>query len=268
MRGLAFFGLMLTAGWLLPVAGLMGQAAGGFGATVHYGSIFAHSEAVQNTRGAQPLGIELQYWRQRRDNAVYNTCRCYPRSGPLLFYTHFDSRILGSATGAGWLLEPNYRLAPNLHLQMRAAAGLLVANRPYDALTNATNQSYSTRLNAWLMYGLGVNWELTERLTLQVSGNFQHLSNGGVRQPNKGVNWPTASVGMLVQRESAAYFRGLRQPWQRGAQRPLTWEVGAFGVAKRVVSPSGIGTRYPVVGVWGLASRQVAHTNALAAGLE
>ena len=41
-------------------------------ARLHYGFIIAHSEAVQNTAGSHPMGIEVELFRQRVDTAVWD----------------------------------------------------------------------------------------------------------------------------------------------------------------------------------------------------
>ena len=31
---------------------------------------------------------------------------------------------------------------------------------------------------------------------LTASGNYNHISNGGLKQPNKGINYPTLALGL------------------------------------------------------------------------
>ncbi len=65
------------------------------GAGLQHGFIFAHSPAVENTKGAHPTGVELNVTWQRNDKAVWDLCRCYPRKGLLLTYYDYDTKILG-----------------------------------------------------------------------------------------------------------------------------------------------------------------------------
>ncbi|MGO8056267.1 hypothetical protein, partial [Rhizobium leguminosarum] len=51
------------------------------GLGLHHGFIFAHSPAVENTKGANPTGVELSFAWQRNNADSWNMCRCFPRNG-------------------------------------------------------------------------------------------------------------------------------------------------------------------------------------------
>src|SRR5262245_24988142 len=53
---------------------------------IYHGFIFAHSAAVENTKGAHPTGLEINIGWQRSDPLVWNICNCFPRKGLLLSY--------------------------------------------------------------------------------------------------------------------------------------------------------------------------------------
>jgi hypothetical protein len=44
----------------------------------------------------------------------------------------------------------------------------------------------------FLEVGLGLWIRVNDKWSINPSVNYQHISNGGMRQPNKGLNWPTA----------------------------------------------------------------------------
>ncbi len=78
----------------------------GLQARLHYGFIFAHSEAIQNTAGAHPRGIEFETIRQKADTSVWNICHCYPVKGWSLSYFDFNNRVLGRGLVGAYFLEP------------------------------------------------------------------------------------------------------------------------------------------------------------------
>ena len=49
------------------------------GVGLQHGFIFAHSRAVQNTKGANPTGIEIALGWQRNDTETWNLCNCFPK---------------------------------------------------------------------------------------------------------------------------------------------------------------------------------------------
>jgi hypothetical protein len=235
---------------------------------LHYGSVFAHSEEVQNTAGANPVGFEFAYTFQRRDKEVVDLCNCYPRKGIVASYFNFDNEILGRGLMAGWMLEPTYRLGEKLQLGIRGIAGLAWMSNPFDSVKNPGNQSYSTAISAWLVVGVNLSYPLSDKWRLQIGGNFEHTSNGGMRQPNKGVNFPTASMHFQYTPNPKPYYRGTRNNEKYWIGQPWRKDIALFGTAKRNVGAGGIGTREPVVGLMGLGSKQVGHINALTVGME
>ena len=65
------------------------------GLGVQHGFIFAHSQAVQNTKGSYPTGVEVILSWQRNDASIWELCNCFPRKGLLLAYYDYDNAILG-----------------------------------------------------------------------------------------------------------------------------------------------------------------------------
>ena len=65
------------------------------GLGIQYGSVFAHSPTVENTKGSRPSGIEMILSWQRNDRLIWNLCNCYPRKGLLLAYYNYDNQVLG-----------------------------------------------------------------------------------------------------------------------------------------------------------------------------
>jgi hypothetical protein len=244
------------------------QSVKEFGATFHYGSIFAHSEAVQNTAGSNPVGVELSYTWQRRDKGVVDLCNCFPRQGIVLSYFNFDTEILGRGYMAGWMLEPTYRLGNKLQLGIKGIAGLTYMTNPFDSVKNPTNQSYSTAISAYLLVGLNLSYPIGEKWRLQAGGNFGHTSNGGMRQPNKGVNFPTGSIGILYAPNPVDFYKGTRDNEKTWKGKPWRKDLQLFGTGKRSANQDGVGTRQPIAGLTVLGSKQVARTNALTVGME
>jgi hypothetical protein len=240
----------------------------GLAAGLHYGSIFAHSEAVQNTAGSHPWGIELQFMKQQVNRKAYNLCRCFPKQSLLASAYSLDNEVLGWSAMAAYLLEPSYRISDRFFFSMRGSFGLAYASDPYDPDKNPTNQSYSTTINAYLLYGIGLQWQLSQRMALQFTGNFQHISNGGLKQPNKGVNWPTMGIHLLRYNSPLDLYRGFRM--KDTSWRSLGWrkDLGLFGIAKRWIDENGESKRLPVVGMVAQIGKQVSGINQVNAGAE
>jgi hypothetical protein len=238
------------------------------GAGYQRGFILAHSEAVQNTKGANPIGIELILSWKRNDAAVWDLCNCYPRKGLLLTYHEYDNAILGHGFSAAYFLEPTYRLSNKLFFAFKAASGLSYLSNPFDSIKNPTNQSYSTNLSVYLMVGLGLWFQLNPHWWINGSINYQHMSNGGLRQPNKGINWPTAGFALSYQKTTRPFYTGIRMKEKFWKDYSLRWDASLFAIARRVLDANGNSRRLPLVGFNVQTSKQIGRINAMTLGFE
>lgn len=238
------------------------------GAGVQYGFIFAHTEEVQNTTGARPTGIEAIFSWQRNDSATFALCHCYPRQGLLLAYYDYDVDLLGKSGTAAYFLEPTYRIGDRVLFSFKGAAGLSYLNNPYDSLSNPGNQSYSTRVSAYLLVGVGVWVRLSEQWWLNPSLNYQHISNGGTRDPNKGINWPTAGLAVSYQPSSRPWYTGTRPTEKYWRKYSTRYDLIILGTMRRGYNEAGERKKYLLGGLALQAGRQVGRLSMLTLGTE
>lgn len=235
---------------------------------VQHGFIFAHSVDVQNTRGARPTGLETILSWQRNDSAIFSLCHCYPRQGLLLAYYDYDVDLLGKSGTAAYFLEPTYRISNRVLFSFKGAAGISYLSNPYDSIGNPGNQSYSTNLSGYLLVGIGAWVQLSEKWWLNPSVNYQHISNGGTRQPNKGINWPTTGIAVSYQPNSRPWYVGTRNTEKYWRNHSIRYDVASLGTIRRGYNESGSRERYLVGGVALQAGKQVGSLSMLTLGAE
>lgn len=238
------------------------------GIGVQHGFIFAHSEDVQNTRGARPTGIEgILSW-QRNDSASYALCHCYPRQGVLLAYYDYDVGLLGKSATAAYFLEPTYKIGNRVLFSFKGAAGLSYLSNPFDSIGNPGNQSYSTHASFYLLVGLGAWVQLSEHWWLNPGINYQHISNGGKRQPNKGINWPTAGITVSYQPTFRPFYTSSRTSEKYWRNYSTRYDVALLGTFRNGYNEAGDRQRFPLGGLALQAGRQVGNLSMLTVGAE
>jgi len=238
------------------------------GLGVQHGFIFAHTIEVQNTKGARPTGIEAILGWQRNDAATFDLCHCYPRQGLMLAYYDYDVELLGKSGTAAYFLEPTYRMSDRVFFSFKGSMGLSYLSNPFDSISNPGNQSYSTHLSVYLQVGVGAWVQLSDKWWLNPSINYQHISNGGSRQPNKGINWPTAGVAVSYQPVSRPWYTGTRTTANYRRDSPVRYNVSLLGTVRRGYDEAGDRERYAVAGLAFQAGRQVGTLSMLTLGAE
>ncbi|TAE66715.1 MAG: acyloxyacyl hydrolase [Bacteroidetes bacterium] len=167
------------------------------GTQFHYGSIFAHSEAVENTSGSRPFAFQADFIWQKISKKVWENCNCYPKTGFSLAYNNYNNQYLGQSFNFAYFLEPYFKLNARFNLSFRTSFGGAWLSNPYDVQTNPNNQSYSLPLSVYLAVGIGSHFKINSAWSIGLYGNYQHISNGGVKEPNKGINWVTSSLSVV-----------------------------------------------------------------------
>ncbi|NNE28549.1 MAG: acyloxyacyl hydrolase [Saprospiraceae bacterium] len=234
------------------------------GLRVHQGSVLIHSEDVRPIQNSFPTGLEFDLtWHKTTDQA-WNSCLCYPKLGVALTFWDYDNpEVLGKGITSMFYLEPVFGAFKKLSLSIRAGVGLSYQNKPYDEIKNPDNLSYSTRIAFPLQLGCATQWRLSENWFLSGAFLYNHFSNGGIREPNKGINWPTLSIGADYYLKSLNFHKKERSNWkQDGIQKriDLTFFMGykQIGSGPYFLSPG-----FEIKG-----SKQIARFNAITVGAE
>ena len=238
------------------------------GVGIQHGFIFAHSPTVENTKGSRPTGVEMIFSWQRNDATVWDVCNCFPRKGLLLSYFDYDNKVLGKSITAAFFLEPAYRLGKNTFFSFRTSAGLSYLTDPFDSIRRPNNRSYSTSMNVYLLVGLGVWFKVSDNWWLNPSVNYHHESNGGMKQPNSGINWPTAGLTLSFQKDTRPYYTGIRSKERAWRNNSIRWDFGIFGTLKRALDVDGSSLRLPLAGLSFQGAKQVGRINVLTIGTE
>jgi hypothetical protein len=86
-------------------------------------------------------------------------------------------------------------------------------------------------------------------------------------QPNKGINWPTASVSLSYYPKPVLFQTFPRAVWQN--EKVRRWDVGIFTAMKRIRGKSdGASARYFIAGATANFATQVGRINNLSAGID
>jgi hypothetical protein len=167
------------------------------GLKAHYGFIIPHSKWVEPVSHTNPWGIETDIcWHLRKKN-YWNYCFCYPRTGFSVYYINFDNpKMLGSTIAIYPFIEPYIRAEKPLNFSIRFGIGPSIMTKIYDSITNPNNLMYGSRLSFIALLNFSINYRIDNRVMVRLTGNYNHISNGGLKEPNYGINFPTLNAGL------------------------------------------------------------------------
>ncbi len=167
------------------------------GTRFNYGFIIAHTKAIEKAAASNPVGIQADLSWHFNSEKAYSHCNCLPRLGLSAYYWDYQNEaILGKAATILAFAEPFFNINRRVNFSIRPGIGLAYMTNPYDSINNPYNLAYSTHIGYSLLLNFTTYVMLTEQIIMNMSFNYNHISNGGVKVPNKGLNYPTLSLGL------------------------------------------------------------------------
>ena len=140
-------------------------------------------------------GLSLELSRLRYTQSAWSACNCYSQNGLSLMYFNFDDpEVLGSSVNLAVFAEPHFTYG-NFNLSLRAGLGVSLLTKVYHVESNPENIFFSRTMSGILLLQLTNRVWLNEHFGIRLSGAYHHISNGGSKQPNLGMNFPTISIG-------------------------------------------------------------------------
>lgn len=214
-----------------------------------------------------PLSAEIALSKQRIGNQAYEQCNCYPEAGYQATYIHFGSNILGDGFAVSRFIEPHYRIGRKVGFMVKGSIGAIYLSKPYDAVKNPANNSYSLHFNPYFNLGSGFSYAVGKHVSLTAAGFFHHTSNSGFKHPNRGINWFTAGLGLQysASNELPVLHRSHNRYWKH---QPIDIEAGIFVMPHQGYNDRlGIERNY-ILGTFVQGIKQVGRISGLVAGAE
>ena len=242
-----------------------------YGFRTDYGSTIVHTPAVKAIGGARPFGFGFEYSKQAKDSATYHLCSAFPRVGLQLQYFHYGTPILGNSWMASYFIQPVYRLNNTINFFYRATLGISYSDNPFDPSSkiDTLNENYSLRINPYLQVATGLGFRLSKHLSLDVSGTFDHISNGNWKRPNKGLNWVTSSLSLVYNPAGSLLPKYRRVHDRYWATRPWHYTFGLLYVNRQGYAGFTAGyQRLYAAGGFAEASKQIGRIHGFVAGIQ
>lgn len=229
---------VILAVWILFFcsAGLTGQSYSNsvlVNVKGHSGFIIAHAKDLRPVSQTLPWGIETEIAWQLQTEKVWQYTYSYPKVGFSFFYTNFNNpQVLGSSFAFYPFVEPILQAEKKWSYFMRFGAGPNFLNNVYDSIDNPTNTFYSSPVSFVVILGAGATVKIFDNVELKAGANFNHISNGGIKNPNRGINFPTIFAGIDYRIHSAPFVDYSKNENLDLTPRNRWWELTGLATAK------------------------------------
>ncbi|MCX7729083.1 MAG: acyloxyacyl hydrolase [Bacteroidia bacterium] len=179
---------------LLCFKTLLSQKLFEAGAALQGGFIIPHSRDVEYVRQSIPIGASVGLTFSS-DVKKWGICNCIPTHHFGYIFFDYDNNILGKGNIVYYRLNPYFQISSRMFWGFQGAMGIALLNKPYHPLTNPNNISYSMYFNGYLGIGSVFKFIVNKKFSFVLELNYHHISNGGLKEPNKGINWPVLGLG-------------------------------------------------------------------------
>jgi hypothetical protein len=232
-----------------------------------YGAIVVHSADVENTSGSRPFAIELEWSRRKKGSDAWDLCRCYPTTGAVLGYHNYDNNVLGIGIHGSYFVQYHFLQRARVSPAIRGSGGIAYNSRPHHIVKNPQNQSYSLPFNFSVQLSALLDIRLSDKWAMDLTLSFNHISNGGIRQPNKGINWSSLGAGLYYIPDFSPFTdRSHINPMRMNA-RKWFYRLALQGSGHTKVFNEER-EFFPVVGMEFLSGYFVSNLNSLTAGID
>ena len=216
-------------------------------ARFHYGFIIPHSRAIAEISNSNPRGMEADFSWHLMGERTWKYCYCYPRTGFSLNYFNFNfPEVLGHSVSVYPYIEPWIRPGSRVSISFRFGIGPAFVSKIYDPVTNPDNFFFSDYLSFIAMLNAAVNFRLSDQLSTRLAFNYNHISNGGLSEPNVGMNFPTLNAGLDYSFRPVSFPGRDKEMMQELYEDKCWFDVYILGTAKN--AEKGEDQRYPVIG--------------------
>jgi len=220
------------------------------------GYIVKNSHRVASLINNDVQMAQLDFSILKNTQRAWDYCHCYTKTGLSLSYVDFGKpNNLGHAINLIAFTEPYLSFSSKLQFTIRGGAGFSYLNRVYDKETNPLNIFYSTHLSFLLMLNANLYYTITPHVRVSLTGQYNHISNGGIKAPNWGINFPVLGLGVEVKPDHNVLAPRVKKPFTDRSPRLFIHAIGGLhtvnedaynSVKKLFVTGANVGVVKPV----------------------
>ncbi|MGF1635731.1 MAG: acyloxyacyl hydrolase [Cyclobacteriaceae bacterium] len=238
-----------------------------YGLKSSYGFIIPHSSELRSISSSNTYSIQAEWSQLRLDQKAWENCHCFYELGLGAEYTDFGNPVvLGAASNLYFFIEPYLKYNQKIFSTFRVGIGVNYLSQVYDSISNPENLFFSRPISLLLFTGLSLHYQISEKISMSLDGHYKHISNGGVKQPNKGMNFAALGLSINYRPENTKWPEFERQSSHNNKAQ---YYLGIFGSMRTAKADSlHPDQRSAMLGIQTGVVKPLTHLNAVGLGAE
>ncbi|MDE5418999.1 acyloxyacyl hydrolase [Labilibaculum sp. DW002] len=176
----------------------------------HYGAVLSHHKSISYLVNDQISAIELNLGFIPSTERVWSRLYKQPEIGLGLYHGSLgNDKILGNVTAIFPYINFPLKRGKRWAFNTQMGFGLGISRKHFDPIDNYTNLAIGTKFNAFFKLLANGSYSINEKWGLNGGIGFNHISNGAISAPNKGLNLLTGTVGVQYNWNDKIPYKGL-----------------------------------------------------------
>ncbi|MCT2560941.1 acyloxyacyl hydrolase [Chryseobacterium herbae] len=198
-----------------------------------YGKILPTNVSLKNDKHRDYAGYSLQILKQTSGKNNWGRRFNDPQYGIGIFAFDFvENRKMGRPFGIYGIYNTKIRQWGHLKWYHNVNFGISFNSNRFDTDRDYHNISLGSKTNMFISLGTGMYYELDKHFDVGLHVKFNHLSNGALQMPNKGLNMISSQLSLVYHPDRAVI--GKSGIVSADYKKSDHIEVSAFGGRKKV----------------------------------
>lgn len=165
--------------------------------SIRWGNMLKHTEKIVGPVAQNAFGMHIDFLYQSSGRKHWHHATRFPTFGFGIAYLNTNNKVYGSAIGIYPLLKIPILKTAQFRWDAQIAMGGAYINKKFDrtAAIQKHNVAISTHLNNYSPLSTDFEYNISEKVHLTAGAYFTHLSNGGFKLPNLGMNMYGVYIG-------------------------------------------------------------------------
>lgn len=204
-----------------------------FSASAEYGSILPTNVQLTYYDNLRYAGYSAQVLKQTTGKKDWEKLFNYPQYGIGVYgFDFLDNKKMGSPFAVYAIYSSKIKEWNKLKWYYSANLGISFNSNPFDYDAAYYNTSVGSKTNMYISLGTGLYYEIGKHFDVGLNLKFNHLSNGAMKIPNKGLNAVAPQVSLVYYPERVNPVKD--ENIASKIKKYNTWEVSVFGGKKNV----------------------------------